>query len=318
MQAILIVAFLSLACVANAIPVNLVENIKGLEAISFAGGQPISLDNIQGDVADDQVDVVSVIQQRLNTYFTDLGNACCEYSACSGQICRRSCPASCWVTGWQVAPTMSIQNFQILGDNPATYTPTLIVPQNYTNLSNNVSTSAKFTYSQSFTDTVTVTNSQTLTMSVTVEEKVEVKVFSEDVTIGFSYSTTSSESVTNSSTKTWSIQFGPTPVPPCSGLFVECYILAANFNPTFSAKYVVQGTPTDDCNGNWHWDPIPLNSFAGYDICLTNCNPTVCPNPPINFDNSITVTGIWNGILGAEVLCDAKPYPFPPDQCGNS
>jgi len=262
------------------------------------------------------VDPVATIEQRLASVYDQMVVACCKNSKqCSNQYCNRKCPdGQCHITGWKGGPTTSISSFQINGDNPASYTPTLIVPQNYTNYNLNTSTTATFAYTQSFTDTITVTNSQTLTVSMSITESVKIEILSVSMTEGFSFSTTETESKTTSTAKTWSITYGPVEVPPCSGLNMECYILTANFNPTFTAVYKVDGTATDECDGNWYWDSEPLSSFSGYDMCIA-CNPELCPSPAIVMDNSITITGQWNGIFGAEVQCTSKPYPLPRNQC---
>jgi hypothetical protein len=315
MELFLVFVFISLAW-AVIVPINQADKILTFRGIPGTPEPPQFPSSVGIDGVEDQVNVQQVIQSRLGTMYTQLADLCCDSSPCSGNVCRRSCPGNCWVTGWSTAPSIDIKSFTVDSTSPASYTPNLVVPQNYTNYSKKNSTTATFNYMQSFTDTVTVTNSQTLTISESINEKLQIDILSVDVTVGFSFSTTETESVTNTTTKQWSITFGPTPVPPCSGLYVECFILAANFNPTFSAVYSVDGTPTDECSGNWYWDAMSLTEYSEYNLCV-NCNSVVCKTPPITFDNTIAVTGVWNGVFGAEVLCQDKPYALPPDQCSD-
>jgi len=262
------------------------------------------------------VDVEGTMNSRLGTMYTDLQHLCCKSQpACGKTACMKSCPGSCWISKWVDGPSINITQFRLSAITPSYYTPTLIVPQNYTNYSKHNGTYQTFEYSQSFTDTVTVTNSETLTVSESIETKVDIEIASVTTTIGFSFSTSRTESVTNSTTKSWSSTYGPVYIPPCNGVYTECYILTATYNPTFTAVYVVDGLTNDECDGNIHWDYRYIAQFASYGNICVECDTEVCANPPITLDNSLSVTGTWNGIFGSEVVCSSKPYPLPPNQC---
>jgi len=261
------------------------------------------------------VDVVGTIQSRLGTMYTALKTLCCDSSQCSKEVCHNNCPGSCWVTGWKQNPELSLVGFSIDAIEPAFFTPSAIVAQNYTNYSKKDPTSQTFQYSQSFSDTVEVSNTNTLTVSASVTASVKILIADVSTTVGFSYETSTTTTKTTTRTQQWSTTFGPITIEPCEGVYTECYILAATYNPHFTATYRVDGWPNDQCNGNMYWNSKPLANYSGYNNGVLCNNQGVYANPPILFSNDIVTDGVWTGVFGTTVKCSTTPYSLPASQC---
>jgi len=266
---------------------------------------------------EDQIDVAGVMGGRLGALWTSLANDCCNNkNICGNDLCARSCPANCWLTGWNSAPTVMIQSFDMADINPASYVPSLIVAQNYTNYYKTQTTSATFSYNEQMTDTYTVTNEQTLSVSNQFTVKGKLKVFDVENAVTFSYSSGQTTSTTKTTAKQWAITWGPSPVPPCTGLYVKCYILAANYYPDFTATYVVDGTPTCQCDGKWYWNPLPITQQWTACNCVGCQGGTYCHNGGCSsVNNVIQVKGKFEGIVGALVQCDNVPYNLDANSC---
>jgi len=297
--------------------IHLSSDAVGASKVSFSGDQYEAYAHVPPpSVIDGQLDPYGTLASRVGPWYTTLSNYCCQASSCNGNLCKRSCPASCSWQGWNGNPSLSIKSFQLVNMQPATYTPTLIQPQNYTNYNKNNESFASWTYSEQYTDSVTVTQTTTLTTSLSVTAKADLKIMDVESTVSFTYDTSQSTSTTKGTAKTWQASFGPNVIPPCHGLAVNCYVLAANFNPDYTAVYQVTGVfKAVQCAGNYHYDtPSSTSDFLEYGSWAPCGLCSNCTYEP-SMDTTVVVNGKWNGVFGAAVDCSSKPYPLPESDC---